>query len=159
MLDPDDEKIIRACKASGVTLVTWDRVVRKEAGALSPYEVLQKAQGEAPPETTPTAFYSSPEAKAEIDRLIGLTPEQLTVMADGADKALKLFDKHICLDRPSATLVKHLRVKQDFSWRAVASQCALLWGAPWGANQIAGMVICQKAAKLLGEDFLKEPWN
>jgi len=55
--------------------------------------------------------------------------------------------------------VRHLRVIQGFSWRAVARRCALLWGAPWGSNQIAGMAICKKAARLLREDFLKEPWN
>ncbi len=151
MLDPDDEQIIGDCKAGNVTLVTWDRVVREAAGLPTPIEIMQQAREEAPAE-------APPEAKAELDRLIRLTPEQLTVMADGANKTYQLFQR-IPLDKPRAKLVRHLRVTQSFSWRAVARRCAMLWEAPWGANQLAGMVICEKAAKLLGEDFLKEPWN
>mgnify|MGYP001579972772 CR=1 FL=1 len=152
MLDPDDEQIIKDCKDGGCVLVTWDRVVRKEAGGLTPYEVMEKAPEEAPPE-------APAEAKAEVNRLLRLTPEQLTIMADGADKTHQLFNKHIHLEVASARLIKQLRVEEDFSWRAVARWCAMRWKAPWGGNQIAGMVICEKAAKLLGEDFLKEPWN
>ena len=152
MLDPDDEQIISDCKAGGGVLVTWDRVVREAAGGLTPVELMQQAR-EDPPAEAP------PEAKAELDRLILLTPEQLTVMADGANKTHQLFDRHIHLDTPRAKVVRHLRVTQGFSWRAVARRCALLWEGPWGSNQIAGMTLCQKAARLLGEDFLKEPWN
>jgi len=151
MLDPDDQTIIQDCKADGAVLVTWDRVVREAAGGLTPIECMQQAREEAPPETPP-------EARAEVDRLLTLTPELLTVMADGANKTYQLFNR-IPLDTPRAKLVRHLRVTQSFSWRAVARRCALLWKAPWGANQIAGMALCQKAAKLLGEDFMKEPWN
>lgn len=151
MLDPDDEQIIGDCKAGGVVLVTWDKVMREAAGGLTPIECLQQAREEAPAE-------APPEAKAELDRLITLTPEKLTVMADGANKTYQLFQR-IPLDKPRAKVVRHLRVTQGFSWRAVARRCSLLWQAPWGGNQIAGMVICQKAAKMLGEDFLKEPWN
>ena len=152
MLDPDDEQIIKDCKEGGVILVTWDRVVRKEAGGLTPYEMMEKALEEAPPE-------APPEAKAEINRLLRLTPEKLTVMEDGANKTYQLLNKYIRLDRETAKLVKQLRVEEDFSWRAIARWCAMRWKAPWGGNQIAGMTICEKAAKLLGEDFLKEPWN
>ncbi len=154
MLDPDDEQIIQDCKAAGAIFITFDRVTREAAGALAmtPYEVMQKAKEETPAETPP-------EARAEVDRLLTLTPEKLTIMADGANKTCQLFNQHIRLDTPRAKLVRHLRVTQSFSWRAVARRCALLWEAPWGANQLAGMVICEKAAKLLGEDFLKEPWN
>lgn len=151
MLDPDDETIIRDCKAGGVTLVTWDKVMREAAGGLTPIECLQQAKEEAPVE-------APPEAKAEIGRLIRLTPEQLTVMANRANETYKLFQR-IPVDKARAKIVRHLRVTQNFSWRAVARRCALLWEAPWGANQIAGMVLCRKAAKLLGEDFMKEPWN
>ncbi len=152
MLDPDDKQIIGDCKAAGVVLVTWDRVVREAAGGLTPIECMQQARDEAPPETPP-------EARAEVDRLLTLTPELLTVMADGANETCQLFNRHIRLDKPRAKVVRHLRVTQGFSWRAVARRCSLLWKAPWGANQLAGMVLCEKAAKLLGESFLKEPWN
>ncbi len=152
MLDPDDELIIGDCKAGNVVLITWDKVVREAAGGLTPIECMQQAKEEAPPETPP-------EARAEVDRLLTLTPEKLTVMADASNETYQTFNRHIRLDTPRAKLVRHLRVTQSFSWRAVARRCALLWKAPWGANQIAGMALCQKAAKLLGEDFLKEPWN
>lgn len=152
MLDPDDEQIIQDCKAGGAVLVTWDRVVREAAGGLTPYEMLEQAQKEAPPE-------APPEARAEIDRLLALTPEKLTIMVDGADKTYQLFNKHIRLTRETAKIVKQLRVEEEFSWRAIARWVAMRLKAPWGGNQIAGLVICEKAAKLLGEDFLKEPWN
>ena len=154
MLDPDDEQIIQDCKAAGAVFVTFDRVTREAAGAIgmTPYEVMQKAKEEAPADTPP-------EAIANLDRLIQLTPEKLTAMAEAGKQNQELFEKHIRLDTPRAKLVRHLRVTQSFSWRAVARRCALLWEAPWGANQLAGMALCEKAAKLLGEDFLKEPWN
>ena len=155
MLDPDDEQVIKDCKAGGGVLVTWDRVLREAAGGLTPIEVMQQVMQQAR-EETPEA---PPEAKAELDRLLRLSPEQLTVMADGANETWERFNQHIRLDKPRAKVVRHLRVMQGFSWRAVARRCALLWKAPWGGNQIAGMVICEQAAKMLGEDFMKEPWN
>ncbi len=150
MLDPYDEQVIQECKEGGATLVTWDRVLRVEAGGLTPYQALEHAleKGEAIQETI-----------AEVSRLRQLTPAQLTVMADGADKTWAAYHEFIPVTRVVATRVRQLRVEQDYSWRAIARYCSRVWLAPWGADQIAGMVICEKAATLLTEDFLQPPWN
>ncbi|MER8028456.1 hypothetical protein ABTZ78_05705 [Streptomyces bauhiniae] len=34
-----------------------------------------------------------------------------------------------------------------------------LWGAERGSNQLFGQDLCVAAAKLLGEDPCREPWN
>ena len=154
MLDPDDEQIIRDCKAGGAVLVTGDRWMKEAAPdvVMSPHEAMQKGVDEAPHD-------APPEAVENLKGLIRMTPEQLIVMGKAGNETWKMFDKYIKLNKRTAKLVRHLRVQQHFTWRAVARRCALLWEGPWGANQIAGMTLCQKAAKLLGEDFMKEPWN
>ncbi|KKL80976.1 hypothetical protein LCGC14_1999350 [marine sediment metagenome] len=150
MLDPDDEQIIKDAKGGGAVLVTWDRVVRQAAGGLTPYEVLDKAIAEGK---------GTKEAQAEVSRLRKLSPVDLTIMADAADKTYETFRKHIEVSELSAKLIRHLRISEGYSWRAISRHCSRIWGAPWGANQLAGIVICEKAAKLTGEDFLESPWN
>lgn len=150
MLDRDDEQVIKDAKEGSAIIVTWDRVVRQAAGGITPYEVLDQVTA---------AGIRTKEARAEVSRLHKLTPSQLSVMADAGNKTYEHFRQHIKISRESANLIRQLRVEKDCSWRAVARFCSLLWSAPWGGNQIAGMVICEKAAKLLGEDFLQPPWN
>jgi hypothetical protein len=150
MLDPDDEQIIKDAKDGGAVLVTWDRVVRLAAGGITPYEALDQAKA---------ADTGTKEAQAEVSRLRKLAPTDLTVLAQEGNKTREYFSRYIEVNSETAKLVRRLRVGKDCSWRAVARFWSLLWGAPWGGNQIAGMVICDKAAKLLGEDFMKPPWN
>ena len=153
MLDPDDEVVIKDAKEGGAVLITWDRVVRKAAGGLTPYEMLDKALDKAKTEG------AAPEAVTELHRLHQLSPIELTKMREGADETVAMFRQHIQIGRDTAKLVRQLRVDEDYSWRAIARWASALLGAPWGANQLAGLVICEKAAKSLGEDFLKPPWN
>ncbi len=150
MLDSDDKQVIKDAREGGAMLVTWDRVVRLEDGVMTPYEALNQAK------ETGTG---TKEAKAEISRLHELTPAELTVMVDMGNQTFKSFRQHIEVKREEAKLIRQLRVKKDYSWRAIARFYSGLWGAPWGGNQLAGMVICEKAAKLLREDFLQPPWN
>ena len=150
MLDPVDEQVIKDAKGGGAILVTWDRVVREAAGGITPYEALE--QGKA-------AGKGTKEAQAEVSRLITLKPADLTALADAGDKTYERFRQHIPVTRENAKFVRQLRVDRDCSWRSVARYYSLVWDAPWGGNQLAGMVICEKAAKLLGEDFMEPPWN
>ena len=150
MLDPDDEQVIKDAKDGGAVLVTWDRVMRLAAGGITPYEAMDQAMA---------APIGTPEARAEVSQLRRLPPSQLCVMAEGANATWEHFHRYIEVNRDAAKLIRLLRVKQDYSWRAVARRCSEVWRAPWDGNQIAGMVICEKAAKLLGEDFLRPPWN
>jgi hypothetical protein len=67
---------------------------------------------------------------------------------------------------PAMTLERAGRIKElrkTESWRAVAGKCFQEWGrdAQWYPfnSQIAGMSLCEAAAKVLGEDYDKEPWT
>lgn len=139
---------------AGATFVTWDRVVLAAAGGITPYEAMDHAL-EHPVEGVEV----TEEAKTEVTRLRQLSPAQLTVMADGADNTWAFFKDGITVTEMEASWVRRLRVDSDFSWRAIARSCSREWRAPWGANQIAGMAICEKAAKLFQEDFMQPPWN
>jgi len=150
MLDADDEQIIKEAKEGACILVTWDRVLRLAASGITPYEALDQAKA---------AGTGTKEAQAEVSRLHTLTPAELTVMADAGNKTYQSFRQHIKVSPGLAKLIRQLRVERDYSWRTVARFYSRVWRAPWGGNQLAGMVICEKAAKLLGEDFLQPPWN
>jgi hypothetical protein len=82
MLDPDDEQVIKDAKEGGCVLVTWNRVLRESGGGLTPYEALDKAKAEGG---------GTPEAQAEISRPHSLSPRDLTVMCDSADKTYELL--------------------------------------------------------------------
>lgn len=150
MLDPDDEQIIKDADEGGAVLVTWDRILRKAAGGLTPHEALDKAKDEGS---------GTPEAQAEVSRLRSLSPRDLTVMCDSADKTYELFRQKIDVNKVGSKLIRLLRVEKEYSWRAIARHCSRYLKAPFGGNQLAGMVICEKAAKALGEDFMQPPWN
>lgn len=150
MLDKDDKQVIKESQGAGAILVTLDRVLREEAGGMTPMEALAKAEAEGT---------GTNEARAEVSRLRKLTPRDLTVLADAGNKTYELFRQMISLTREQAKLVRQLRVEKNLSWRAIARYHSIVWSADWGGNQIAGMAICEKAALLLGEDFLQVPWN
>ncbi|MFH0809049.1 MAG: hypothetical protein V2A77_01045 [Pseudomonadota bacterium] len=150
MLDRDDKQILKEAKNGGAILVTTDRVLRVAAGGMTPHEVLEKAIVEGK---------GTNEARAEVSRLHTLKPGELTVLAEAGNKTYQSFRQHIEVNQETASLIRRLRVDKSYSWRAVARFCSKRWRGPWGGNQIAGMVICEKAAKLLGEDFMEPPWN
>jgi hypothetical protein len=150
MLDPDDEQVIKYAKDGGAILVTWDRVLRLAAGGITPYEALDQAKD---------LGQGTKEAKAEVSRLRTLSPRELSALMDAGNETYQLFRHHIDVDQKDASLIRHLRVNKDYSWRAIARFCSLMTKGAWGGNQLAGMVICEKAANLLGEDFLEPPWN
>ncbi|MDP2729162.1 MAG: hypothetical protein Q8O55_01610 [Dehalococcoidales bacterium] len=150
MLDRDDKQVIKEAKAGTAVLVTWDRVLRKSAGGITPYEALDQAK---------LSGKGTPEAQAEVSRLRQLAPGDLTVLLEAGNKAVAHFRQQIEVNRSIANMIRQLRVEEDCSWRAVARFTSKLWGTSWGGNQIAGMVLCEKAAKLLGEDFMEPPWN
>ncbi len=152
MLDPDDEGVIQEAKISGAVLITSDRVVLKASGGKNPYEVLEQAEHEA-------QIQGNIQAEVEFIRLRKLSPIELTKLGEAADQTTALFRVHIQLTKSEAVQVRQLRVELDYSWRAIARFYSVIWGGLWGGNQLAGMVICQKAALMLGEDFMKEPWN
>jgi len=69
------------------------------------------------------------------------------------------------MNHEQAQFVRKLRAGEGYSWRAVARRCHgnhrfgrwRKWDPP--SNQIVGMALCQRAAEMFGEDYLKPPWN
>ena len=151
MLDPDDEGVIQEANIAGAVLITWDRVTR-EAGGLTPYEAMDKA-------VLAAKASGNVVAEAELVKLRKLSPGELTRLGVAADQTTALFRVYIEVTKSEAVQVRQLRVELNYSWRAIARFYSVIWGGLWGGNQLAGMVICQKAAEMLGEDFMKEPWN
>lgn len=152
-LDPHDLASIDEAKRMDAVFVTWDRVVREATGGITPYQVLEEAEKRA-------ENSNNPEALAEIKRLRALSAEDLTVLRDKANEAVEHLRKHIRIgDVTAALVVRHLRVEEQYSWRAIARHYSEILNAPWGSNQFAGLVICEQAAQLLGEDFMEAPWD
>ncbi|UWE08218.1 hypothetical protein [Actinacidiphila bryophytorum] len=58
-----------------------------------------------------------------------------------------------------AVRIRVWRVVEELSWRAVAQAASDLWDAEYGGNQLYGRDLCAAAAKVLGEDPHREPWN
>ncbi len=65
-----------------------------------------------------------------------------------------------------ATHLRLLRAEGDASWRGIADEVfnhpssqALSEWADMKGDQALGMYLCEAAAKILGEDPNKEPWN
>jgi hypothetical protein len=88
------------------------------------------------------------------------TPEELHEVGERAAATKKHFDESFAaMTTDEALFVRRLRVDDEYTWRAVAGTCALEWRGEWGQNQLAGMAICERAAGLLGEHYMEEPWN
>ena len=92
-----------------------------------------------------------------------ITPEELIAFTKLAYERKLEFD---VVALAGMTMERALRIKQlrsKLSWRAVATITHDEWGAEamWEppTNQIAGMALCETAAKLLQEDYKKFPWQ
>lgn len=88
--------------------------------------------------------------------------EQLQEMAKQAAERFEEF-KELCspMEPWQARIVRVLRVEKNCSWRAVAEVCHKLGWGEWSppSNQIMGMALCERAARLLGENYEEPPWN
>ena len=63
------------------------------------------------------------------------------------------------MTKEDAKIIKDFRM--GATWRGVARLAAERWPDRKysNGNQIEGMELCSKAAKVLGEDPFKPPWN
>lgn len=97
--------------------------------------------------------------------LMEVTPEQLLEFARQASDAKARFDRVVergmTLER--AKQIKVWRCMVGCTWRRVAELASEQWGtaAKWSppSNQLAGLALCETAARRLGEDPEREPWN
>lgn len=55
-------------------------------------------------------------------------------------------------------LIREWRVK-GCTWRRIAEKASEAWNGDWDSNQMAGVELCEAAAKHFGEDPHSEPWN
>lgn len=100
-------------------------------------------------------------AAATGEGLIPITADMFRELADAAQATKGRFDASFSeMTLEQAQFVRGLRVDDGYTWRAVASTCALEWSGDWGGNQIAGMAICERAAELCGDgDYMTGAWN
>ena len=94
--------------------------------------------------------------------LIALTPSSLSDLIEMAKETRTYFEELMATVTPEqAAFVRHLRVDLGYSWRAVAATCHLEWRGTWEppSNQIMGMILCERAALVFGEDPNAPPWN
>jgi len=62
------------------------------------------------------------------------------------------------IDIEKAEFIKHCRIKEEFSYRGVAAECAEVWGKSWGENQWIGEELCAVAMRVLNEK-LEDGWH
>lgn len=98
----------------------------------------------------------------------GATEAAISEMAERMRDAYRLWQESRwvrAMDRRYALQVRHWRVEERGSWRYVASRAYEAWGGKsdlrWRPHysQLAGIVLCERAAELLGEDKSAPPWN
>ena len=138
-----------------------EEVLRHGTKAISGPELLAMAErGELDKDDVTPVRQADPESG-----LIELGPDEIQTLAKLAGEAGGIFDKqamrHVASHK-RAMQVRRLRCKLHYSWRLVAQECHNNWMvADWSppSNQIMGMSLCEHAAKTLGEDHTKDPWN
>jgi hypothetical protein len=94
--------------------------------------------------------------------MVTLSANDLKKMAKAASDRFDEFKQMVKpMTKKQAEVVRKLRVEEGYSWRAVAQVCYDLGFGKWQppSNQIAGMALCERAAEIFNEDYMKEPWN
>ena len=98
--------------------------------------------------------------------IIQLENGDLEKLGKMATKTKKRFDDSIekLMTKERATRIRELRIGDRIcSWRRIAEICYEEWGkdADWNppSNQLAGMALCEFAARLFNENYMGEPWN
>ena len=96
-------------------------------------------------------------------RGVRLTPEMLkdlTASATAVATTAHAWAK-TNLSTEQARRIKHWRVDEGFTWRAIAATAYCEFDGDWhpDSNQLWGMELCTAAAELLGENPNEDPWN
>lgn len=157
----------RWMKESGGQLDETDRQLLKEASqngkvrvrVINIQEMLEAMRKSEPKK------YSSFQKEMEKQAGKRLTFEELVELGRKADERMKEFTKLTeSMSLGQAAEIRLLRVDHHMTWRSVARACHLekwpnLWGWEPASNQLMGMSLCEKAAKLFNENFREPPWN
>jgi phosphoserine aminotransferase len=84
-----------------------------------------------------------------------LTVPEFYELATKANETMKQFEPIIAslLTDTGAKIIRQWRVDEHLTWRSIARRFSK------DPNQILGMALCQRAAQMCGENYLKDPWN
>ncbi|WIX77226.1 hypothetical protein QRX50_38405 [Amycolatopsis carbonis] len=63
------------------------------------------------------------------------------------------------MDRALAEQIRRWRGLDEETWRQIAILVTARLGLPHSTDQTAGRRLCEDAARMLGEDPDREPWN
>jgi len=147
--------------AENAILATRDRALQeRESYKLEPEdeELLAATDGM-------TSRMEEIRALLEETGAVAITPVVLDELAQFIGAGVYILRGQISrsMTPDRAREIRRLRVEERLSWRGVARATADAWGreAIWEprSNQLAGMILCEAAARLLGEDYLEDPWN
>ena len=104
--------------------------------------------------------------KKEIERQAGkrLTIDELVEWARKAHQTLAGFSDIVTsMTLGQAAQVRYWRIQDHMTWRSIAKAAFLdrWFGREWApsSNQLMGMALAEKAARLFGENFRDDPWN
>ena len=150
VMDDTDIAILKQCSPSGKPVI------------LNLEEALDVVERENPQELEKML-----QTEAEKRGLVTLSKEQFINLGDMANEHYKDFKQQFAgMPRYIAEIVRAWRVDEHYTWRRIAHAAAdnmsfrlifKKWYPP--SNQLVGMALCDRAARVLGEDFSKEPWN
>lgn len=141
-LDPTDELILRQAGGGGAVM------------QVSPEEALTMLKPGTPGSLTGPRKPLPPG-------LHELKPQDMQTLGEQAGITWKYFQQEVArlMNDERAAYVRRLRVDRRYTWRKVARACSQAWGTDWESNQIAGIAICEAAARYFFEDYRKPPWN
>ena len=148
--------------------VTNDKWVRVPGGRLdkTDKQLLKECGNKVKVVTMPEALSSAarpePEKFKEFHRdqniLHGkvLTLPELYELASKANETMKQFETIAnLLTVHGAHVIRYWRVDEHLTWRSIARR----FTEKADSNQILGMALCQRAAQMYNENYLKDPWN
>ena len=163
-----------------IAFVTNDKWMREEGGCMdeTDQQILTEASQNGAVrvrvinmrEMLETMKNSEPEKFREFEDTLEkqagkrLTFDELVELARKADERMSEFiDVVAPMSLGQAAQIHHWRIDGHMTWRSVARAAYLegWFGGKWNppSNQLMGMALCEKAAKLFGENYRKEPWN
>lgn len=82
-------------------------------------------------------------------------------MAKETSDEFEIIAKNL-MTQENAEFIRKLRIKQGYTWRAVAAECHEQWKGDWfpHSNQLMGMELCKEASKYFEDnpELIKEGW-
>lgn len=144
----------RWMRLPGGRLDKTDRKIIRQAGkhvrVITMEEALDMMQKEEPEK------FKNFHQEMNVKHGIVLTKEQLYDFACKANETKEEYRRIAnLLTIGGAKAIRKLRVDEHLTWRSIARR----FTRGRDSNQILGMALCDRAAQMCNEDYMKEPWN